>query len=210
MRQSGIGAAQILGHHGILNAEAADVDLVNHGIREGSLGLGIVTPVEAGINDNRFGNAGGAVFGVHLQRIAGRDLEREDGSLPVNLAGERLGVGVDEQLVEIETMTVFGVPGTVDAIPVELAGLDAIDKAVPYKRGSFAKGDTVDLFSVGIEETNVDAGRALREDGEVRSSFVSSSTKGVGLAGQQRAAHRAFDAKGRGVCCMKMLHSQIS
>ena len=91
-------------------------------------------------------------------------------------------------------MALFRIPGAVDAIAVELAGLDSVDKSVPDERGALAESDAVDLFSFGVEEADVDARRGFGKDREVCPSFVRSGTKRVGLTRQKRAAHGAFDA----------------
>ena len=67
MGQAGVGAAQILGDHGITDAESFDVHLVDDGVGERGLGLAVITPIEPGVDDDGFRNAVGAVLSIHLQ-----------------------------------------------------------------------------------------------------------------------------------------------
>ncbi len=203
MGDAAIGAAQILGDHGITDAESFDVHLVNDGIGKRGLGLGIVFPIKPGVDDDGFWNAVGAVLGIHLQGVARREVVGKDGLLPVDAAGDRLGIRVDEKFVEVETMPVFRIPGAIDAIAVKLSGLDSIHKSVPDVSGALAKSDAVDLFSLGVEEAKVDAGRGFRKNGEVCPFFIRSCAQRVGLTRQERAAHTAFDATNQADCCIE-------
>src|SRR5580704_3345484 len=174
MGQTAVGAAQILGDHGITNAESFDVHFVDDGVGKRGLGLAVILPIEAGVDDDGFRNAVGAVLCIHLQGVAGREIVGKDGLLPVDAAGERFGIRVNKKLVEVETMPVLRVPGAIDAITVELSDLDAVHKSMPDVSGSLAESDAVDLFSVRVEEAKVDACRGLGENREVCPSFIRS------------------------------------
>jgi hypothetical protein len=174
MGQAAVGAAQILGDHGITNAESFDVHFVDHGVGKRGLGLAVILPIEAGVDDDRFRNAVGAVLGIDLQGVTGCEVVRKDGLLPVDAAGERFRIGIDEEFVEVETVPMFRVPGAIDAIAVELTGLDAIHKSVPDVGGALTESDAVNLFSLRVEEAKVDARRSFRKYCEVCSSLIRS------------------------------------
>ncbi len=192
--QAGVGAAEGLGDGGVAVAEAFDVDLVDDGVGEGDRGAAVVVPVEVGVDDDGFGDTGGGVLGVDLGVVAGDEVVGEDGGLPVDVAGEGLGVGVDEELGGVESLAVFGVPGAVDAVTVELSGFDVADEAVPDEGGVFAEGDALGLVAGAVEEAEVDAGGVFREEGEVGSLGGGGGAEGVGATGEQGAVHARLDA----------------
>ncbi len=172
MGKAGIGAPEFFRNHGIADAEAFDVDLVDDGIGQRRLGLAIVAPIEIALDDDAFRHAGGAVLDVHLEIVAGSEIVGEDGLLPTDMAGDGPGIGIDEQLVVVEAVSVLRVPGAVDAIAIKLSGFDAANEAMPYKRGALAEGDALALSAIGIEEADIDARGAFREDCEIRTLVV--------------------------------------
>ncbi len=86
--KAGIGAPEFFRNHGIADAEAFDVDLVDDGIGQRRLGLAIVAPIEIALDDDAFRHAGGAVLDVHLEIVAGSEIVGEDGLLPTDMAGD--------------------------------------------------------------------------------------------------------------------------
>ena len=110
MREPRVGAAQILGNGRIANAESLDVNLVNHRVGQRDIQLGIAAPVEFSVDDDTFRNPGRTVLRVHLQVVSRGHIVGKDRLLPVHLAGDRLGIWIDQQLVEIEPVTLFRVP----------------------------------------------------------------------------------------------------
>ena len=81
--------------------------------------------------------------------------------IPLHVAKDCLCVGIDEQLVFIETMAPGGVPWTVNTKSVALTGTNARHKAVPHKGGALFQAKTIGLVVVFIEETEVNAGGIL-------------------------------------------------
>jgi hypothetical protein len=73
-------------------------------------------------------------------------------------------------------MTLRWLVRSVDAVAIELAGLDALNPDVPHVTGVVASGvKTYDPASLGIlgkiEELQLDAGRISAEEGEIDSSL---------------------------------------
>ena len=89
-----------------------------------------------------FGMTNAEVAAIHDEIAARRaDAIAVTGVVPDDLAVERAGVGVDEQLVGIEAVAVGRVVGAVDAVAVELAGTHVGQIAVPDLVGVFGQRD---------------------------------------------------------------------
>jgi hypothetical protein len=138
------------------------VDLIDDGVGERDAQSSVAGPVECRIDDDGFRNARTAVVfvlvqvGIFLAEGIGKD-----GLIPLHVAKDCLCVGIDEQLVFIETMTLGGVPWTVNTKSVTLTGTNARDKAVPHKGGAFFQAKTIGLVVVFIEEAELNAGGVL-------------------------------------------------
>ena len=75
---------------------------------------------------------------------------------PFQLAHQLFGVGVDEQLVGVEAMTVLRVVGPVHAIAIDLTGVGVGQVAVPDLVGVLGQFDALDLgFTAGIEQAQL-------------------------------------------------------
>jgi hypothetical protein len=91
-----------------------------------------------GVHHHGLGHVGGAVAAVEGQvarRVA--DPVAVDGVVPDQRAAQALRVGVDEQLVRIETMALFRRIGPIHAIPVTLRRAHVREVAVPGLVGVF-------------------------------------------------------------------------
>jgi hypothetical protein len=53
------------------------------------------------------------------------------GVAPYQPSGQPLGIGIEQQLVGVEAVAMFGLVGPVNAITVELPGRDVVEIAVP-------------------------------------------------------------------------------
>jgi hypothetical protein len=86
-------------------------------------------------------------------------------------------------------MAGLGEVGAVHAVAVALAGADARHVAVPVVGGAVGDGDAL-LGPVTVEQAQVDLGRVLGEDGEVRPLAVPGRAEG------ERASRPGFAAHG--------------
>src|SRR5215212_7818673 len=111
--------------------EPLDMELVDHRIVERDVGAAVVAPGKGAVDDDPLGNAAGIVLLVSQQIIAASQRIAEDRSIPVDTAGQRSCVGVDEELGPVEAMAGLRLPGTIDPIAIALAGPDAGQIAVP-------------------------------------------------------------------------------
>ena len=79
--------------------------------------------------------------------------------MPAQLAGERAGVGVEQELVRIEAVPRLGRVGAVRAQAVELARPQVGEVAVPDLVGELGQRDAVGLApALGVEEAELDPG----------------------------------------------------
>src|SRR5882672_4882869 len=82
-------------------------------------------------------------------------------------------VRIEQELVGIEAMTLFGLVGTVDAISVELPGTKLRQVAVPHEIGALAQRDALQLPFPGlVEEAQLHLLGVAREESEVHAFSV--------------------------------------
>ena len=188
--ETGVGAAQLFRNHGVPDGVAADIDLVDDGVRERRVGGAVVLPVEVpAIDDDGFGNARSGVFVVPLKVVAGGDVVGKDRRLPVDVTGDGLGVGIDEELGLVEAVALLRGPGPVDTIAVSLPGFDVADEAVPDEGGVLTQLHAVDLGAFLVEEADKDGGGVFGVEGEVGAFGVGRGSERVGSSGQEGAFH---------------------
>ena len=122
--QPGIGAAQVLGHARTFLGEVDDVGLVDHRVTTADQRWSVVLPVEVVMDDDTARHGGGAVEGAPHIRVTGPfvvHLVAIDLRTPRDGALDRLGVGVEKELVDVVPQAVRGIPGPVDPIGVALS-----------------------------------------------------------------------------------------
>ena len=78
------------------------------------------------------------------------------GIIPVDIAHQFTGIGIDEQLMRVKAMPVFRVIRPVDAIAIQRAGLEVGHIAVPDLVGIFRQLQTGDFrFTGGVKQTEL-------------------------------------------------------
>src|SRR5262249_6095079 len=101
--------------------------------------------------------------------------------VPDDPAVEPARVRIDQELIGVETMPFFWSVGAIHAIAVELAGLHALDIAVPNLVGSQRQAYAVRLVPpVGLEQAEVDGARMSRKQREVDATTVPGRAQRVG------------------------------
>ncbi len=181
---AGVGAAQLGGHVFPELGEAAHVGLVEDGLVQRAGRAGDVVPGEGGVHDDGLGHEDGVVAVVEAQ-VGGvvADAVAEHAVVPLDVAGDGLGVGIEEEFVGVETQALFGLVRALDAVAVELAGLQLGEEAVPDVVGAFGEPDAVRLGPPEIvEEAQLDAGGVFGKEREVDAVAAPRRAERVGLA----------------------------
>src|SRR5262249_17988997 len=76
---------------------------------------------------------------------------------PDQAPDELLGVGIEQQLVRIESKTALRIIGTIDPVAVGLSRRDIVEIAVPDVLGALGQRDPLDLAStVAVEQAKLD------------------------------------------------------
>jgi hypothetical protein len=173
-----IAAPELRRHRGVPGGHALHVTLVDDGARPGRARRPVVAPAEGVVHHDALRHAARAV-GTALREVrAGvADAIGEQGVAPLDAAGHRLRVRVEEQLVRVEAMPLLGRPGPVHAVAVELPGAYVGQARVPDVVGALDELDPLGrLLGVrAVEEAELDP---------------------CGVAGEQREVH-AFPVPGR-------------
>ncbi len=196
-REPADAAASILRHARVTDRQALRVRLVDHGPAPGPVEEPVEEPVEGpgrrvgeGGGDDRLRHVAGVVAPVEGEvGLRRADTEAEMRVRPPDLARQRPGVGVDQQLVGVEPVPGLGIVGAVDAIAVELPRGHVRQIAVPDLVGPFGQRDPLRLrVARGIEQAEFDPLRVSREEGEVDAGPVPRRAERMRAAGEHAAA----------------------
>src|ERR1700722_19289560 len=74
---------------------------------------------------------------------------------PLERPADRLGIGIEQQLVGIEAQSALGNIGSMHAIAVQLAGPDVRQINVPHAAGALADADALLVVAGCIEQTEL-------------------------------------------------------
>ena len=180
-----IGAAQAGWNVLAQLCQPLDVGLVDEGVFPGDVGPFLASaPVEAVVDDDGLRYAARIVAAVERQISArASGAIAEVGIAPHQPSGKPLDVGIEQQLVMIESMTVFGIVRSIDAIAVELSRRDIVQIAVPDILGAFGKDHTFDLATaMRVEQAQLDFFGVSREQREIRSAAIPARAETDGRA----------------------------
>ena len=122
MAQPGVRAAQPFGNPRVSDGETLDVRLIDDRFLEGTAGRALVAPVEVRADHHGLRHEPCAV--AIVRRALGIvEPIGEDRLIPVDIALDRLGVRIEQELCRVAALALVGRPWPMDAIPVALAGL---------------------------------------------------------------------------------------
>jgi hypothetical protein len=195
--QARVGAAQLGLDARVLHGEALHVGLVDDGLLPRRVRVPVVAPVEERVHDDGLRHVGGAVALVHDEVLLAEGVA-EDAVVPVDLAVDRLRVGVDEELARVEPVAGGRLVGAVHAIAVALARADAGQVDVPGQRGVLHHRDAL-LLARLVEQAELDALGVLAEQREVRAATVPGRAEGSRIAGPGAPHWMSFEDRG-GTC----------
>src|SRR3954447_7539690 len=95
------------------------------------------------------------------------------GVAPDQPARKSLGIGIEQQLVGVEAVTVLRLVRTIDAVAVELSRRDVVQIAVPDVLGPLRQFDPLDLPSaLAIEQAELDLFGIGGKQGKIGPSSV--------------------------------------
>ncbi len=156
MGEAGVGAAQVAGHVPVPHGEAAHVGLVDDGVRPGGVRPDVLPPGEEAVDDHRPGHVRLGVEVADVLVAGAVPAVAEELGTPGQVARDRLGVGVDEQLVGVVAQPVGGRVAAVDPEAVVLARPHPVDVAMPVQVGALGELEGGRGPSGAIEEHQLD------------------------------------------------------
>ncbi len=162
--QPRVGAADRRGDVRVVDGQALDVGLVDDRLVVGGPRVPVVLPVEEGVGDDGLHHVGGAVLVVAPVRPV--ELVAEDRLVPVDLALDRLGVRVEEQLAGVAAQPLGGRVGPVHPEAVPLARGHPREVAVPDEPVDLGEVHPL-LVPRAVEQAYLDPFGDLGEHGEV-------------------------------------------
>ena len=147
----------ILGHIPAQHAETAHVHLINDGALPGRSGPPIVAPGKGRINNTALEHRRRAVTVVEGQVVAALHFVPEQGRPPLQLPDNRFGIGVEQQLVRVETMPCIRLVRAMNPIAVDRARARIGQKSVPHLIGVFGQRNPLEfLLAAIVEDTQFD------------------------------------------------------
>ncbi len=135
MSQAGVAASGLGGNLGMAHRHALDVRLVDHRLVIGNAQRSVVVPVEERGDHDRLHGIRGGIGVVHRLRLA--EPVGKQRLVPLDAPIDRLGVGIQQQLVRIASMPSRRFVRAVHPIAVALTGPHAGQVAVPDQRIAF-------------------------------------------------------------------------
>ncbi len=190
--QTGIGPAQLGRDIGMACGESLYVQLVDDGFMPWRSRRMIVVPGERGIDDAAFGHIGGIVAPIHGQILIGMaDPVAEQVVVPAQSSAQFLRVGIDQELLGVETMTAGGLVGAVHPVAIEQTGAGFGQVAVPDLVGLLRHRDSLRLTPAAcVEDAQLNLLGVLAEQGEIHPPSVPGCPQWVRTAAPYR--HVAF------------------
>ena len=148
--------------------------LVDDGVFPWRLRAAFARPGVRRIDHHGFAHVAGVVAPVERQILllaAGAIAEMR--IAPGKNAAELFAVGVNQQFVRIETVTVGGLVPAVYAVAVKLARRHVREIAVPHIFGALWQRDAFGFaFAFAVKQAQLDLGRIGREQGEIGAAPV--------------------------------------
>jgi len=195
MAEGGVGPAELLGDLRVTLGEPLHVGLVDDRVGPAHVGAAVVSPGKEGVDDDAAGDVRRRVQVAPLV-VALAEHVAEHLRTPLEGALDRLRVGVEEELGRVAADALSRLVGTVDPVPVALAGTDAVDVAVPAEVGALGELIGRGRPALGIEEDQLHPVGVLGEEGEVGPLAVPGGAErrvAPGPGGPQAACPRVVD-----------------
>src|ERR1019366_5643991 len=125
-----------------MNGETAHMRFINHGLRPGMPERPVVMPVEVLVSEHAFRHGSGIIDCRTNQVLLWRRriVSPRRAKTPIRQRRDRCRKGVQEQLVEIETMSFPGFIRSIHPVGVKLTGTNSLNPYVPYVTRAVARG----------------------------------------------------------------------
>ena len=174
------GPAQRFGNAAVELRVALDVQLVDDRFMPRRAERPIVAPGERRVHDRGEGRIGRAVAFVE-RGVVGAGAEAEERLVPADPAADHLRIGIQHELVGVEPIAEVRRKRAVHPIPIQLAGMDVRQVAVPDHVGLLGQrdGERFDLGVHRVEEAQLHPRGMFREDREIDAHAVPCRTKRI-------------------------------
>src|SRR5208282_4748966 len=129
-------------HAGVgMDSETTHVCFINNRLRPGIPGWSVLMPMEVLMSEHAFRHGSGIIdFRTNQVSFRRRGIvSTRRAEVPIRQLRDRCRKWVQEQLVEVETMTVPGLIRAVHAIGIQLARLNPLDPDVPHVTSAVAR-----------------------------------------------------------------------
>ena len=176
--------------------EALDMHLVNDRLVERDVRRPVVAPVEVRVVHDALRHVGAAV--VVVTGVVVAEGVRETGLVPVDLALDGLGVGVQQQLGRVAALALLRRPRPMHPVAIALPGRHRRQIGVPAESVDLLQADPP-LATVVVEQAELDSLGDLGEQREIRARAV------VGGAQRIRATRPGLDDLAHGVAPLQRL-----
>jgi hypothetical protein len=175
--QPRIGAAQLGRYLRMAPRQAADVGLVDDRVGVSDLRGPVVSPVEEGAGHHRSHRVRRAI------RCAGpqcgeTELVSKHGIVIADRTVDRLGVGIQEQLVRVADLALDRIPRSMDPVAVVLPRGNTGQITMPDEPVHLTQANPA-LGSVVVEQAQVHCVGDLREEGKIRAPSIPGSAERI-------------------------------
>ena len=175
-REAGVGPAQLLRHAVVQLRHALDVHLVDHRVAPAASRRRVRAPLEVVVDHDAARDVRRRVEVAGLLGLAHG--VAEDRVVDDEVAGHRLAVGVEQQLLGVEPQPGVGVPRSVRAVAVAGARRHTGQGAVPHAERVLGQ-PVAGLDAVVVEDAHPHLLGTGRVDGEVRRLLRPGRPQGV-------------------------------
>ena len=182
-RDGRIGPADLLGNVRVRHRQALDVRFVDHGFVPGGPKRLVVPPIKGVVDDDAQRGKSRAVALVKSQIVSLRaNGVTKQRIVPMNFPADGLGVGIEQELVAVETQAFLRLIWPVHPVAVKLARAHLGQVNMPHPVGAFPQADGLRFLRVLrlIEQAEIDVFGAFRKQGEIRPFAIKSGALGRG------------------------------
>src|SRR5437660_2134625 len=179
---------------------AAHVQLVDDGLVPRNGRAPIVIPRERGLDDLALRHRTRTVASIARQVLAWMTQRISIKRIaPAHRADDAAGVRIEQQLVRIKAMALFGPVGAMRAVAVQEARSRFGQIAVPHHVGTFGERKALELAAAArVEDDEIDTGRVRRVQREIHAAAVPGRAERIRTTRPDNAWYRHAALSGSG------------